>query len=91
MTPLIPYFQVPRFSIPLPFMEQPLTVYGFGITLALGIMCGYFYAVNRAQRIGIDRSIFEKGFIWAIVKLSSSYFACQTESPNDRRRSPDAL
>lgn len=71
MKPLIPYFQTIKFDIPLPefISSSPLSIYGFGITLATGILLGAIIALNRARAIGMDTMIIEKGFIWAILSV----------------------
>jgi phosphatidylglycerol:prolipoprotein diacylglycerol transferase len=71
MHPLIPYFQTIKFDIPLPgFMPmEHLTVYGFGLSLAIGAILAKIVATRRAVRIGFDPQILNEAFLWAVLAV----------------------
>ena len=71
MQPLIPYFQTIKFDIPLPsFMSaDSFTIYGFGLSLAIGAILAKVVATNRAKRIGYDPQILNEIFIWAVLAV----------------------
>lgn len=68
MQPIIPYFQIIKFDIPLPefISATPISIYGFGISLAIGLIVGGRLVFARARAHGIDSSKLELGFVLAI-------------------------
>lgn len=67
MLAVIPYFQVPQFSIG-PFFGLPaLTIHGFGVLVALGFIIGGNVAMKRAQRSGLDPEVINRLLGWLVV------------------------
>ncbi len=74
MRPLIPFFDHPKITIPLPFdLPLPtgpvseLTIYGFGIMVALGFLIGAKVAVNHANKSGMDGETVNKLVGWLVI------------------------
>lgn len=69
MDPIIPYFQTILFNIPMPgFMPMDhVTVYGFGICVAIGVIAGRILVGRRAARQGIDPQLINEGFLWVVI------------------------
>lgn len=69
MQPLIPYFQVPVFTIPLPAWAPlpELQIHGFGMLVALGFLLGGWLAMRRAERIGEDPEAINRLIGWLVV------------------------
>ena len=68
MTPLIPYFPVIEFSVPLPdFMpKDALIFHGFGLCLGIAIIYGATITMNRARRQNLDEKTFVELFFWMV-------------------------
>ncbi|MGC6491946.1 MAG: prolipoprotein diacylglyceryl transferase [Myxococcota bacterium] len=70
MGPLIPFFEVPILSVPLPFEmfgRDHLEVHGFGILVMLGFWLGGNIAQARADRAGLDKDVIERLVGWLVV------------------------
>lgn len=66
MKPLIPWFEVPIFPIPIPgYGTFPL--HGFGILVAIGFWVGGTIAQKRAARMGDDPQQINKLIGWLVV------------------------
>ncbi|MBN2797531.1 MAG: prolipoprotein diacylglyceryl transferase [Deltaproteobacteria bacterium] len=71
MRPLIPFFDHPRITIPLPF-ELPtgsdhLTIYGFGVMVALGFLVASRWGIKRADKIGLDGEVINRLVGWMVL------------------------
>lgn len=55
MQPLIPYFQTIQFQIPVPdfISSAPLTVYGFGLCVGIGVVLGAQVVKQRLARLNL--------------------------------------
>jgi phosphatidylglycerol:prolipoprotein diacylglycerol transferase len=68
--PLIPYFQIPVFHIPLPVTimgHDSVAVHGFGMLVAIGFLLGGWLAMKRAERIGLDKDRINQLIGWLVV------------------------
>jgi phosphatidylglycerol---prolipoprotein diacylglyceryl transferase len=74
--PLIPFFDHPKvtiplpFELPLPFGGQPLTeltIYGFGVMVALGFLIGARISAKRADRFGLDGEKINQLIGWLVL------------------------
>ena len=61
MTPLFPFWD--RLAIPI----GPLTIHGFGILVAVGVMAGARVAQNKAARDGFDPEVINQLLGWIIA------------------------
>lgn len=69
---VIPFFDHPRITIPLPFDlpflgSDEITIYGFGIMVALGFLIGAKVAIQRADRVGLDGEKLNKMVGWWVL------------------------
>lgn len=58
--------------LPNPYIPElkiigPLTIKPFGVMVALSILLGYWLAVKRAKRTGLDMQIFADCLLWALA------------------------
>lgn len=65
MKPLIPWFEVPVFEIPLGDTIIPL--HGFGLLVAMGFIFGGKAAIGRANRMGLDGEAINRLITWLVV------------------------
>jgi phosphatidylglycerol:prolipoprotein diacylglycerol transferase len=49
------------------FKLGPLTIYTYGFFVFLGVLSGYFVALNQAKKKGIDRNTFGNILFWTII------------------------
>ncbi len=66
MQPLIPYFEQPSIDIPLPG-GNGVTLWGFGVMVALGFLLGGRVAMNRASSIGLDPEAINRLIGWLVL------------------------
>ena len=71
MEPLIPYFPLIKFTFSLPdsFHSNPIILYGFGLCVGLGIIYGSSTTMERAEREGLDKSVFVELFFWMVFAV----------------------
>ena len=70
MKPLIPYFQIPVFHIPLPFTIlgfDEVPIHGFGMLVAVGFLLGGWLAMRRAERVGLDKERINQLIGWLVI------------------------
>jgi len=70
--PLIPFFEIPVFEIPLPgglslFGKEYLEVHGFGLLVMVGFLLGGWLAMRRAERVGLDKERINQLVGWLVV------------------------
>jgi phosphatidylglycerol---prolipoprotein diacylglyceryl transferase len=65
--PLIPWFEAPVLHIPLPGLDKPLPLHGFGFLVALGFIFGSKIAMNRAKRVGLDPDVINRLVGWLVA------------------------
>jgi phosphatidylglycerol:prolipoprotein diacylglycerol transferase len=63
MHPLIPYFA------PLKVTLLGKAFYGFGFFVAAGIVLGFWFAVRKAARDGLDVNLIQRQFGWMVVAI----------------------
>ena len=67
MGPLIPYFDVPVLTIPIPFADFDLPLHGFGLLVASGFIIGGKVAMARARKLGLDPELINRLISWLVV------------------------
>jgi phosphatidylglycerol:prolipoprotein diacylglycerol transferase len=58
---------LPNLYIPELKIIGPVTVKPFGVLVALSILIGYWLAIQRAKRTGLDMQIFADCLFWALA------------------------
>lgn len=66
MHPLIPFYPVPVFEIPIPGFGT-LPIHGFGLLVALGFIFGGNVAMERARKSGLDPEVINRLLSWLVV------------------------
>lgn len=70
MHSLIPYFEPPAIELPITLPSgSPLTIHGFGVMVALGVVIGAKIAMNKARRDGLDPEVINRLVTWLIVGI----------------------
>ena len=71
MHPLIPMFDPPAFELPIPnpVSGEPISIHGFGIMVALGVLLGAKVSMWKAARDGLDPEMINKVVTWLIVGI----------------------
>ncbi len=70
MHPLIPYFERPAISIPIPGpWGDDIKIHGFGIMVALGVWVGTKLVINKAKRDGLDAEFANRFLTWVIIAI----------------------
>ncbi|TNF45491.1 hypothetical protein EP232_05830 [bacterium] len=58
---------LPNLYIPELKIIGPVTIKPFGVLVALSILIGYWLAIQRAKRTGLDMQVFGDSLFWALV------------------------
>jgi phosphatidylglycerol:prolipoprotein diacylglycerol transferase len=68
---MIPYFEVPVFDIPTPFLSflgiEHVPIHGFGVLVMLGFVIGGNVAMKRAERTGLDPEAINQVLGWLVI------------------------
>ncbi len=69
MKPLIPWFEQPVLTIPLPdgLPIENIPIHGFGVLVALGFLVGSRIAMDRARRLGLDPEMINRLVGWLVI------------------------
>ena len=70
MHPLIPFFEPPAFTLPFNGPSgDPLSIHGFGIMVALGVLLGSQLSMRKARNDGLDPEVLNRLVTWIIVGI----------------------
>ena len=71
MSPLIPYFPVIQFTLPLPdfFPKDALVFHGFGLAVGIAIIYGATVTMDRRKRRNLDEKTFIELFFWLVFSV----------------------